>query len=66
MRSHKTIWLLAGLVFLALWPALAFSQQGAWERHMRAGMAAHQQGNYAEAVAQTKAALKAAEAFDPT
>ncbi len=32
---------------------------------MRAGAAAYQQGNYAEAVKQTKAALSAAEAFRP-
>jgi len=32
---------------------------------MRAGVAAYQQGHYAEAVKQTKAALSAAEAFGP-
>ena len=63
MTSHKTRWFLAGLVFLALWPAQASAQQGAWERHMGAAVAAYQQSNYAEAVAQSKAALKAREAF---
>ena len=43
----------------------AVAQQADWERHMRAGFAADQQGNYAEAVKQTKAALSAAEAFGP-
>ena len=61
--THRTKWLLAGLLYLALWPTLAPAQQGAWERYMRAAATAYQQGNYPEAVAQTEAALKIAEGF---
>jgi len=63
MTIRRTSRVLAVLVCLALWPVHTSAQQGAWERHMRAGEAAYQQGDYAEAVNQTKASLKAAEAF---
>ncbi len=63
--ATKSVGVLAGLLWLLLWPAHAVAQQGNWERRMRAGAAAYQQGNYAEAVKQTKAALSAAEAFGP-
>jgi tetratricopeptide (TPR) repeat protein len=56
---------LVGLLVLVLWQAGAQAQQDVWERHIRAGEAAYQQGNYGEAIIQTKAALEAAEAFGP-
>ena len=65
MITRITIWLLAGLLVLVLWHADTQAQQGVWERNMRAGATAYQQGNYGEAVKQTKAALEAAEAFGP-
>ena len=65
MISTTSVRVLAGLVWLLLWPAHAVAQQADWERYMRAGEAAYQQGNYAEAVKQTEAALSAAEAFGP-
>ncbi len=65
MITRITNWLLVGLLVLVLWHADTQAQQGVWERYMRAGVAAHQQGNYGEAVKQTKAALEAAEAFGP-
>ncbi len=65
MIATKSVGVLAGLLCLLLWPAHAVAQQADWERYMRTGAAAYQQGNYAEAVKQTKAALSAAEAFGP-
>ncbi len=65
MIATKSVGVLAGLLCLLLWPAHTVAQQGDWERRMRAGSAAYQQGNYAEAVKQTKAALSLAEAFGP-
>ncbi len=65
MIATKSVGVRAGLLCLLLWPAHAVAQQGDWDRHMRAGDAAYQQGNYAEAVKQTKAALSLAEAFGP-
>ncbi len=65
MITRITNWLLAGLLVLVLWHADAQAQQETWERYMRAGLSAYHQGNYGEAVKQTKAALEAAEAFGP-
>ncbi len=69
MISTKSVRVLVGLLCLLLWPAPTVAQlaqpAGAWERHIDAGAAAYQQGNYAEAVKQTKAALSLAEAFAP-
>ncbi len=65
MIATKSVRVLASLLCLLLWPAHAVAQQADWERHMRAGVAAYQQGHYAEAVKQTKAALRLAEAFGP-
>ncbi len=65
MSATKSVGVLAGLLCLLLWPAHAVAQQADWERRMRAGLTAYQQGHYAEAVKQTKAALSAAEAFGP-
>jgi len=59
MIATKSVRVLAGLLCLLLWPAPTVAQlaqpAGAWERHLRAGEAAYHQGNYAEAVKQTKA-----------
>ncbi len=65
MITHKTKWLLAGLVCLALWPAHAPAQGGLWETYMDAATKAYQQGNYPEAEKQLAAALKEAEGFGP-
>ncbi len=65
MIATKSIKVLVGLFCLLLWPAHAVAQEADWERHMRAGDTAYQQGNYAEAVKQIKAALSLAEAFGP-
>ena len=65
MITHKTKWLLVGLVCLALWPAHASAQGGLWETYMAAGVKAYQQGNYPKAERQLEAALKEAEGFGP-
>ncbi len=65
MISTKSVGIVASLLCLLLGPAYAVAQQADWERYMRAGAAAYQQGSYAEAVKQIKAALSAAEAFGP-
>ncbi len=44
MITHKTRWLLVGLVCLALWPAYTSAQGGLWETYMAAGVEAYQQG----------------------
>ncbi len=43
MITHKTRWLLVGLVCLALWPAHASAQGGLWETYMAPGAKAYQQ-----------------------
>ena len=65
MIATNSVGVLAGLLCLLLWPAPTVAQQAEWGRYMRAGEAAYQQGNYAEAVKQTKATLSAAEVFGP-
>ncbi len=65
MIATKSVGVRAGLLWLLLWPAHTVAQQADWQRYLRAGFAAYQQGNYAEAVKQTKAALSLAEAFGP-
>ncbi len=66
MITHKTKWLLVGLVCLALAAvAYVFLQVGPWETYMAAGDKAYQQGNYPEAEKQLVAALKEAEGFGP-
>ncbi len=57
MTTHKTKWLLVGLVCLALWPAHASAQGGLWETYMDAATAAYHQGNYPEAEPLFKRAL---------
>jgi len=56
MTRIGTIWLLAGLLCLALWPAHGFAQGDRWEGHMAAAEAAYRQGNYAEAESRLDAA----------
>ncbi len=58
MIATKSIRVLAGLLWLLLWPADAVAQQADWERHMRAGLTAYQQGRYAEAEPLYKRALR--------
>ena len=59
MRA-KTAWLLLAILCLA---SFAVAQDTAWEKYMKAGMEAYQQGQYAEAEKQFSAALKEAEKF---
>ena len=56
---------LTGLLVLVLWYTDSQAQQETWERHIQAGLAAHAQGNFGEALTQTKAALEAAKVFGP-
>ncbi len=65
MITHKTKWLLVGLVCLALWPAYTSAQGGLWQTYIAAGAKAYQQGDYAQAEKQWSAALKEAEGFGP-
>ncbi len=66
MITHKTRWLLVGLVCLALAAvAYVFLQVTPWETYMDAGDKAYQQGNYPEAEKQLEAAVKEAEGFGP-
>ncbi len=65
MVSTKSVGVLAGLLGLFLWSACVDDRQADWERHIDAGLTAYQQGKFAEAVKQTKAALTLAEAFGP-
>ncbi len=65
MITHKTKWLLVGLVCLALWQAHASAQGGQWNTLNAAGVKAYQQGNYPEAEKQLGATLKEAEGFGP-
>ena len=65
MIMHKTTWLLAGLLCLALWLAYAWGQGGHWQSYMDAALAAHVDGDYAEAQKPFEAAVKSAESFGP-
>ncbi len=56
MISTKSVGVLAGLLGLFLWSACVDDRQADWERHIDAGLTAYQQGKFAEAVKQTKAA----------
>ena len=59
MRRVRALLLLAGCC-LAAW---ATASESDWRLHRDAGIAAHGQGNHAEAVKQTELALAEAEAF---
>ena len=62
MKSHKTRWLLAGLVFLALWPVQGCApREGLWQAYFDAGAKAYVQGNYSEAEERFAEAVKEAE-----
>jgi tetratricopeptide (TPR) repeat protein len=50
MTAHKTGWLLASLMFLALCPAVASAQSEALDKTYRQGAALSQAGRYGEAV----------------
>jgi tetratricopeptide (TPR) repeat protein len=63
MTKAKTLWLLVGLVCLALWLGYVFTQGEGWEALNDTGSVAYQRGDYAEAEKQWGAALKAAEGF---
>ena len=64
MRYHRTTWVLAGILCLALWSA-SFSQGILWETYTDAAKEAHEQGNYTKAEKLWVAALKEAEKFGP-
>ena len=65
MIRHKARWLLAALLWLAVLSACASQDAeraatdteisaASWEKHMRAGITAYQQGRYAEAERQAE------------
>ena len=64
MKSNKpTIWILAGLLCLALWPARGVAQAGPWQGYMAQGTEAYRQRDFAQAENRFAAALKLAEGF---
>ena len=61
MTTTRTVWLLVlGAVCVA---SCAVADDTAWEKYMKAGTEAYQQGQYAEAQKQFAAALREAEEF---
>ena len=50
MIATKSVRVRAGLLCLLLWPAHAVAQEADWKCHLRAGVTADLQGNYADAV----------------
>jgi Tfp pilus assembly protein PilF len=65
MITHKTWWLLVGLVCLALLPSCAGDEGPTWEEQIAAGHQAFELGDYPEAESQLEPALETAEAFGP-
>ena len=63
-ESNKGGWQV-GALCLALSAVTACAQSSSWETHATAGEAAYEQGRYAEAEVQLKAALQEAESFEP-
>ena len=63
MVENRKRWLYVGVLCLVLWPIQTLAQQATWEQHIRAGVVAYKQGNYAEAEKQWNAGLGVAEAF---
>src|SRR3990167_8172014 len=61
--SHKRF--VTGVLCLWLWTADAAAQSEAWRKYMADGMAAYQQGRYADAATALQAAVKEAEAGGP-
>ena len=55
----------AGLLSLLLLAAESDPRSAAWETQLAAGKKAYEQGDYAEAEEQIKAAVKSAEGFEP-
>lgn len=53
--------LFSGILVLNLWHSDVQAQRDVWEQHMRAAAAAHQQGNFTEALKEGRAGLNAAE-----
>jgi tetratricopeptide (TPR) repeat protein len=63
MRTGKTQGLLVGLLCLVLGTTCTAPQDTAWDAHVAAAKKAFQQGDYAEAESQFRAALEKAEGF---
>jgi len=55
-------WILP-VIFIWLGSPATFADEAAWEQYIKAGIADYQKGDYADAIKQTNAALKEAEAF---
>jgi hypothetical protein len=60
MTVVRTIRVLMLILLMGLAPVASFAQSDAWERHIRAGISAYQQGNYNEAEDRYLAAIKVA------
>ena len=60
MTRAKIAWLLLGILSVA---SYAVTQDTPWDKYMKAGIAAYQQGQYARAQKQFAAALERAEKF---
>ena len=68
MAGKENGWLLVGLLSFAVWAFagdFASAQAPDWGTYMEAAIKAYEQGRYAEAEKQAKAALKEAEEFRP-
>ena len=65
MITYMTRWLLAGLLSLSLWSAMAFSQEDRWQGFMDSAVKAFVDGDYVEAGRWFDAAVKRADTFDP-
>ncbi len=65
MITHKTKWLLVGLVCLALLPSCAVDEGPTWEAQLAAGNKAFERGDYPEAERRLEPALRKAEGFGP-
>ncbi len=63
MRLGKRGWLLAGLMFLAIWPVAVPGQESLWKKYNVQGSEAFQQARYAKAKKLYLAALQEAEKF---
>ena len=61
----KTAWALSGLLCLTFWSKASLAQDTSWKTNSAAGLAAYNQGKYAEAERLWLTALKEAEGFGP-
>jgi len=63
MKTRRLLWLLAGPLWLTLALGPVHAESQSWESLDSAGLAAYQQGDYAEAEKHFAAALEAAEGY---